>query len=346
MILAGDIGGTHARLAYFQGGGPRPIPLHARVFPSREFGSLAEVVERFVAEETQSVTGACFGVAGPVQGGRARTPNLPWLVDSGDLAHVLGLEAVMLVNDLEASAHALSILRGDDLVVLSEGDRDASGNAALISAGTGLGEAGLRWDGERYAPFATEGGHADFAPRNPLEIELLTWMLERWDHVSYERLVSGPGLHNIYCFLVDTGRGEEPEWLRNEIQKSDPAVVIASAALERETPVCQHALEVFVSIYGAEAGNLALKMLATGGVYVGGGIAAKLVAKLRGPAFLEAFRDKGRMRALLERMPVEIVVNENAALLGAAALALAARQMRSGAQPARDVGHQTADRTR
>ncbi len=324
MILAGDIGGTHARLAYFQDGGRRPTPVHAKVFPSREFGSLAEVVERFVAEEAHPVTGACFGVAGPVQGGTARTPNLPWLVDSRDLARVLGLEAVLLINDLEASAHALAILRGDDLVVLSEGDRDPSGNAALISAGTGLGEAGLHWEGDRYAPFATEGGHADFAPRNVIEMELLNWMLERWDHVSYERLVSGSGLHNIYSFLVETGRGEEPDWLRNEIENGDAAAVIARRGLQGDVPVCQQALDVFVSIYGAEAGNLALKMLATGGVYVGGGIAAKLVAKLRGPAFLTAFRDKGRMRALLERIPVEIVVNENAALLGAAALALAA----------------------
>lgn len=322
MILAGDIGGTHARLAYFRAGDRRLTPFQQRVFSSGEFGSLAEVVERFVAEEVQPVTRACFGVAGPVQDGRTKTPNLPWFVDSRDLARVLGLETVILINDLEASAHALASLRSDDLVVLCEGDRDVSGNAALISAGTGLGEAGLHWVEDRYIPFATEGGHADFAPRNRLEIELLGWMLERWDHVSYERLVSGPGLHNIYSFLVESGRGREPDWLRGEIEKGDPAAVITRAALQRGDLLCLQALEIFVSIYGAEAGNLALRMLATGGVYVGGGIAAKLVSKLEGPAFLEAFRAKGRMRGLLEKMPVKVVVNENAPLLGAAALAL------------------------
>ncbi len=326
MILAGDIGGTNTRLALFELVRDRLSQVVTEVYSSPEYGGLEEVLARFTATHSGNVESACFGVAGPVIDGICRTPNLPWVVDSRALATGLDLQSVGLINDLEANAHGLSSLGEADFVVLHAGERDANGNAALISAGTGLGEAGLHWDGDCYRPFATEGGHADFAPRSALEIDLLAHLLKSYDHVSYERVLSGPGLVNIYRFLVETGRGEEPPSLRDEIANGDPAAVISRAALEGDIEICVRALDMFVSILGAEAGNLALKLLASGGVFLGGGIAPKILAKLEEPIFREAFLAKGRMRPLLVAMPIKVVINDQAALLGAAHVALHGRQ--------------------
>ena len=322
MILAGDIGGTNTRLGLFESDGRNPKALNVETFASPQFGSLAEILEKFARRDVGSIDAACFGLPGPVIDGEVVTPNLPWKVAIAELQSTLGHARVELINDLEANAHGISALGPEDLVVLNEGSPNASGNAALISAGTGLGEAGIHWDGDFWQPFASEGGHVDFAPRNDLEAAMLSWMLRQHEHVSYERFLSGPGLHNVYRFLIEYGCGQEPDWLREAIANGNPGAEISRAAMERGVEICQTALDRFVSIYGAEAGNLALKMLATGGIFIGGGIAPKILAELKKPRFLDAFLTKGRMRPLLEGIPVKVIVNDLTALHGAARVAL------------------------
>jgi glucokinase len=266
---------------------------------------------------------ACFGIAGPVRNGRVVTSNLPWTIESKCLADELKLKDAVLINDLEANAWGISALDAKDVLCLNQVQGHPVGNQAVIAAGTGLGEAGMYWDGTKYHIFACEGGHSDFAPRNDLEIELLQYLSKRYGHVSYERIVSGPGLVNVFEFLRDTGHGEEPAWLTDEMHKVAPAAAISRAAMDRKCPLCEQALDIFISIYAAEAGNLALKLFSTGGVYLGGGIAPKLVSKLAGPLFMEAFVGKGRMQPLLESMPVKVITNEQTALMGAARCAVA-----------------------
>lgn len=318
MILAGDIGGTNARLAFFDANNGRLKLVNEAAFPSRDYPGLEEIVSTFVDKEAEDVDAACFGVAGPVRNGRAEVSNLPWIVESSRLARELNGRSTFLINDLEANAWGVGALEDVDLVRLNQGSRESCGNQAVIAAGTGLGEAGMFWDGRQHQVFACEGGHADFGPRTEVETELLRYLRARFGRVSYERVLSGPGLVNVYRFLRDTGRGEEPKWLAERMAMEDCAAVISKAALEGKSPLCEQALDIFVSIYGAEAGNLALKIMATGGVYVGGGIAPKILPKLVSKTFLDAFADKGRMRSLLEGMPVHVIVNENTGLLGAA----------------------------
>jgi glucokinase len=262
-------------------------------------------------------------VAGPVRNGKVETSNLPWTVEASRLATELQLPSAILINDLEANAWGIASLGENDLVPLNRVRGTPSGNQAVISAGTGLGEAGLYWDGKSYDIFACEGGHTDFAPRTELEIELLRFLTTRFCHVSYERIVSGPGLVNVYQFFRDTHRGEEPAWLTEEFAHGDAAAAISRAAVTGKSPLAEHALDLWISIYGAEAGNLALKLMATGGVYLGGGIAPKLATKLAGPLFMQAFLSKGRMQPLLESIPVRIITNDKIALFGAARYALA-----------------------
>jgi glucokinase len=316
MILAGDIGGTNTRLALFDGDAPGPA--HVETYPSREYEGLEAMVRRFLAEHPATVERAAFGVAGPVHEGIVETTNLAWPVNGPALAGLLGLEEVGLVNDLVANAYGLARLDTDDFRVLNEGDPDASGNVAVISAGTGLGEAGLYWDGDRYHPFASEGGHGDFGPRDELEVDLWRWVLSKYGHASYERVCSGMGLVNIYEFLRERSGEPEPNWLRQELVEHDAGAVISRAALDGADPVCAQALDRMVSIYGAEAGNLALKIMSTGGVYLGGGIAPRILPKLVDGSFMRAFTDKGRFDDLLERVPVRVILNERTALLGAA----------------------------
>lgn len=322
MILAGDIGGTNARLAFFDAAHGHLKMVSEAAFPSREYPGLEKIVSAFVEQESENVDAACFGIAGPVRNGRAQVSNLPWIVDSSQLARALNVRSTFLINDLEANAWGVGVLGGTDLVRLNQGT-PVAGNQAMIAAGTGLGEAGLFWDGRQHQVFACEGGHTDFGPRNGLEIELLTYLEKKFGRVSYERVLSGPGLINIYHFLRDTGHGEEPKWLAEKMTLGDPAAVISRAGLEGSSPLCEQSLDVFVSIYGAETGNLALKILSTGGVFISGGIAPKILPKLKSKTFLEAFVDKGRMRPLLEAMPVDVIVNENTGLLGAARCAVA-----------------------
>lgn len=317
MILAGDIGGTKTQLAWCERAAPRRLHACATV-PSRAHAHLDAIVRDFLAAHPAPIEAACFGIAGPVRAGRCAAVNLPWVVDARALQRQLGTEQVWLINDLEATAYGATVLDPGDLCVLNAGAPDAQGNCAVIAAGTGLGEAALYWDGRRHHPFASEGGHATFAPRDDLEGELWRWLRTHWDDVSWERVVSGPGLVNLYRFLKETGRGDEPDWLRDAVQTGDAAAVISRVAQAHQAPLCEQALDLFAALYGAEAGNLALKLMATGGVYVGGGIAPKNVDKLADGSFMRAFTAKGRMKPLLEAIPVRVMLNPRAALLGAA----------------------------
>jgi len=322
MILAGDVGGTNTRLAFFEGTPDQLRTIQVEIFPSAHFAGLAEIVRKFLETHKQPVEAACFGLPGAVVNGRVETTNLPWVVDSRHLAAEVGLAQVQLVNDLYANAHGMALLAESDFVVLNAGVPNATGNRALISAGTGLGEAGLFADAQgAYRPFASEGGHTDFAPRNDLETELLRYLLGRFEHVSYERVLSGPGLNNIYQFLRDTGRGEAPTWLVEQIAQGDPPAAISKSALEGTSEICVQALDIFISLYGAEAGNLALKMLATGGVYVGGGIAPKIIRKLSSTVFMKSFAAKGRIGGVLKEIPVRVITNDKTALMGAGRVA-------------------------
>jgi len=318
MILAGDIGGTSTRLGFFETRDGRVHPVIEKSYPSREYTGLEDLAATFVAEHPLEFDRACFGIAGPVVKGRVVTPNLPWIVEAQSLARGLRVTKVKLINDLEANAYGLATLAPDDLVTLNYGGPAAQGNRAVISVGTGLGEAGLFWDGKSHQPFACEGGHADFAPRNHLEADLLLHVLGRLEHVSWERVLSGPGLRLIYEFLRDTQRGEEPAWLAEELSQGDASAEISRVALEGRSDLCAAALDLFVALYGAEAGNLALKTMATGGLYVGGGIAPRILNRLQSPLFMAAFTAKGRMRPLLEAMPVHVIMKETTALFGAA----------------------------
>ena len=318
MILAGDIGGTNARLAFFDVMNGHFRLVSASVFPSREYAGLDQIVSKFVETSNLHPDAACFGVPGPVRSGRVETSNLPWVIESARLADELNLKKTVLINDLEANAWGIATLGPEDVVSLNQVKGNPVGNQAVISAGTGLGEAGMCWDGSQHRIFASEGGHSDFAPRNELEIELFPYLSGRYGHVSYERVVSGPGLVNVFHFLRDSGRGTEPQWLTDQMVHGDPAAAISRAALDGACALCEQALDLFVSVFAAEAGNLALKIMATGGVYLGGGIAPKMLTKLSGPLFMHAFVGKGRMQPLLEAMPVKVITNDKTALMGAA----------------------------
>ena len=318
-LLAGDIGGTKTNLAVFSPeAGPR-APLTEARFPSADYPSLEALVCEFLSQVDVKVERASFGVAGPVVAGRASITNLPWVMDEEQLQAALHLSSVRLLNDLNAIAHAVPFLESADLHTLNEGQPTPDGNIAVVAPGTGLGEAFLTWDGSRYRSRASEGGHADFAPTNPLEIELLRYLQHRFQHVSYERVCSGRGLPNIYAFLKDSGYADEPAWLAEQLAAADdPTPVIVNTALARECELCVATLDTFVSILGAEAGNLALKVLASGGVYLSGGIPPRILPALEQGPFMQAFRNKGRMSDLLARVPVHVILNPKVALLGAA----------------------------
>jgi glucokinase len=329
MLLAGDVGGTKTNLAVFSPeAGPRALLAEATL-PSARYSSLETLVRDFLTQaELRAdwrIERASFGVAGPVVNGQAKITNLPWSIEETRLEAALGIPTVRLLNDLEAIANAVPYVEPGDLHTLSEGVPAPNGAIAIIAPGTGLGEAFLTWDGSHYRTHASEGGHAGFAPGDPLQTELLRYLQDRFDHVSCERVCSGLGLPNIYTFLKERGHAEEPAWLAEQLERAtDPTPVIAKAALdpERRCELCVCALNVFVSILGAEAGDLALKVLATGGIYLGGGIPPRILPALEQPRFLEAFRRKGRFRDLLTQVPVHVILNPKVALLGAACHAL------------------------
>ena len=321
MILAGDVGGTKTALALFERRDPALVVAREAVLPSREFPTFEDVVTRFLADPRRpAIEAACFGVPGPVVNGRCVTINLPWILDEAALGASIPAPRVRLLNDVEATGYGVLTLPRAALEPLQPGAA-RQGNMALIAAGTGLGEALLIWDGHRHLVVASEGGHADFAPRTDLEVELLGFLRKEVGRVSYERVVSGPGLFSIYRFLRDTGGSPEPPWLSEQIERGDPSAVVAEVGLAGRHPLCVQALDLFASIYGAEAGNLALKALAVGGVFVGGGIAPKVRAKLADGTFATAFGDKGRLAGLMASIPVSLVLEPRAALLGAAEVA-------------------------
>jgi glucokinase len=320
MILAGDIGGTKTNLGLFEtveGG----LALDAQQsYPSREHVGLEAIINKFLEGRDVRVRAACFGVAGPIVEGQVVTPNLPWVVSAASLARTLGLQSVALINDLEATAHGIARLKADEFFTLNEGVPMA-GNAALVAAGTGMGVASLFWNGRRHVPSASEGGHIDFAPRNLMESELLKYMHTQHSRVSVERIVSGPGLFNVYEFLRHAGYATESAEVAARFASEDPSSVISKAALAGECRMCAQALDLFVAVYGAFAGNVALVLKATGGVYIGGGIAPKILEKLKDGTFIGAFMDKGRMSSLVATVPVRVILNDKTALLGAACVA-------------------------
>lgn len=326
MILVGDVGGTKTRLALCEAASEGGATAREEVFASAGFDSLEEILQRFLGRApSRPLRAACFAVAGPVIEGCAKITNLPWELDERRLRELLRVE-VRLINDLEAAAHGLPAIGPAEVEVLQSGVRRRA-NVALIAAGTGLGEAILIRAGDRDWVIATEGGHADFAPRSDLEMALLNYLRAAFGHVSYERLLSGPGLHNIYRFLRDTGHVPEAPWVGERLARADdPSAAISEIALAGQDRLCAATLELFVSIYGAEAGNLALKALALGGVFVGGGIAPKILPRLRNGSFVRAFSDKGRMSGLLRSIEVSVILNPRLALIGAARMAEALRR--------------------
>ena len=319
LVLAGDIGGTKTELALFSVHGEKLRMEAQRRFQSKRYSGLVPVLQDYLAGAAKTIDAACFGIAGAVVDGKVTTPNLPWMVDIDNVRRVLKLNAVTLLNDLEAAAYGIFTLENDDFFSLNDGVMRHAGNKALIAAGTGLGQAILYDDGHHFHPLASEGGHGDFAPRNETEIALLRHLIARFGHVSYERVVSGPGLVNIYNFLKSDGGMDEPRALTEKFAAADDAAaVITRAALANEFEICVKALDLFVSVYGAEAGNLGLRAKSVRGLYVGGGIAPKILAKLKDGTFMRAFTAKGRYSELLRAMPVQVVLNEQMALHGAA----------------------------
>jgi glucokinase len=332
MILAGDVGGTKVHLALYDFTNGNLQHTRDARFPAKEYSGLEDIVREFLGGD--EVTSACFGVPGPVRDGRLRLTNLPWTLDSREISHNLKIQHVFLINDLEANGYGVAELKAEQIFTLSEGDASQIGNRALIAAGTGLGEGILAWNGRIHVPMPSEGGHTDYGPRNEDEIDLLRFLKQKYNgRVSYERVVAGMGITNIYDFLRDVRGMEEPAWLRDRIASEDPNAVITDLALSAKSELCEKTLDMYVSAYGAEAGNLALKVLSVGGLYLGGGIAPKILDKLKDGTFMRSFTDKGRLSQLLINMPVRVILESRAALLGAAAYAEARAAELSGVSP-------------
>jgi glucokinase len=318
VVLAGDVGGTKTNLGLFARGKRRPLPLTIESHPSRESPNLEQIVEGFLQVHPSHIASACFGIAGPVVNGRCKATNLAWEVSETQLQKKFKWSKVCLLNDLAATALSIPLLRNDEWVSLNTGKRQKGGNLALVAPGTGLGQSLLVYHQGRYEPVPSEGGHVDFPPNTEAQVSLWRFLREKYGHASVERVVSGPGLADIYSWLRDSRRRAEPSWLKELFKEEDPAKVITECALEGKHPLCVEALDTFVSILGAVTGNLALTGLTMGGVYLGGGIPPKILPALKSGRFLEAFLNKGRFRELLERMPIRVILNERAALLGAA----------------------------
>lgn len=324
MILAGDIGGTKTNLALFEQVN-ETIVVHAQEqFASRDFAHFSDVIAAFEQNCADvSIDAACFGIAGPVIEGRCRTTNLPWDISTSELQKDLGITKVRLLNDLEATAYGMLYLDEEEFVTLNPNGRKTAANRAVIAAGTGLGEAILFFDGEQYHPIGSEGGHSDFAPLTPQQDQLLMWMRNRYPgHVSFERILSGPGVYILYEFLAESGFAPQPQTMLHLTQDQDKSAMVSECALKQNDPLCLEALRLFCEIYGQEAGNLALKSMSLGGVYIGGGIAPKILPVLTNNHFMNGFTCKGRFGGMLRGMEVKVSLNAETALLGAAHFAL------------------------
>ncbi len=314
-IVAGDLGGTKTRLGLFEFEAGAPTLVEELVFPSAEFSGLSELLHTALRGLHVLGCQACFGVAGPVSGRTAQVTNLEWTVDAETLENRFGFASVRLINDLEATAWAIPGLPSEGLVTIKEGDANSTGNRAVIAAGTGLGQAGLVHDGTELIPFAGEGGHADFAPQSPLQWELREHLAKVFDHVSYERVVSGDGLVNIASFFFERAGLCFDDWVAASVSHDAAAAVSAAAG---DHPACVDAMRLFVELFGAQAGNLALTICSTGGVYLAGGVAVRNRPWFEDGAFVRAFTAKGRMSWMVEKMPVYLILDEAAPLLGAA----------------------------
>lgn len=317
-LLAGDIGGTKIVLALYSQDGVSPVAIKKSRFASQDYASLAEVVAQFLGNSADTVERASFGIAGPVVNGVARATNLAWVVDAGELSAQIQAP-VRLLNDLAAIAHAIPFLPLSDQEVLNVGKPVFQGALAVVAPGTGLGEAFLTSSGSRYHVHASEGGHSSFSPTNMLQMELLQFLQERFDHVSFERVCSGNGIPNLYAFLKETKKYSEPNWLAEALnQTTDPTPLIVEVGVEKRAEICIAALDLFAQILANEAGNMALKTLADGGVYLAGGMPGRILPFLRKAQFLHAFTQKGRFAEMLQNIPVHVVLNPESALFGAA----------------------------
>jgi len=318
FVLAGDIGGTKTNMGLFQKGKSRPILKHFEIYSSREAANLEEIIQQFQKKYAITVVCAAFGIAGPVFDGRCKTTNLPWEVSEDRIKKRFGWPCVSLINDLAATALAIPMLSNKEVFLLNRAISRKMKNIALIAPGTGLGKALIIFQNGNYVPLSSEGGHADFAPNSDIEIDLWKHLHKRFGHVSVERVLSGPGLFNIYSWLKDSGRYREASWIAQKIKEDDPARVITEAGLDGKDSLCVEALKMFVSILGAVSGNLALTGMTTGGVYLGGGIPPKILPILKKGLFMNAFKAKGRFSDMLEKIPVKVILNDRAALMGAA----------------------------
>jgi glucokinase len=317
VILAADVGGTKTNLALFEIKSGDLIPLNEKSYPTKKYKSFLEMAKDFQTTTMPGINGICLGVAGPVTQGKAYGTNFPWVIDREEISRELHIRHVSLINDMEANAYGLAALQENDFEKLKYGSK-IPGNAALISPGTGLGEAGMFWDGSHYHPFACEGGHCDFSPRNETDIKILRHLHQKYGHVSWERLVSGPGILDLYSFNRAESRDTEPQWLKDRMAQGDPSAVITETALVGEDPVCMATLELFIRFLAIESAQLALKFKATGGIYIGGGILPKIIQGMKREVFYNNFVQSGRLNSLLEMIPVKVILNEKTALLGAA----------------------------
>jgi len=316
-ILSGDIGGTKTRLAVIVADGVKLGIEREHTYASRDYSSFEEILDDFL-KKSEIPAHAAFGIAGPVRGRMAQTTNLPWLIDADKLGMEFNLASCQLLNDIEATSYGLPALGNEDVLILHSGESHANGNQAVISVGTGLGESGMYWDGQQHHPFATEGGHASFSPNDERDAALLQHLKNSHGHVSWERIISGPGLVSLHEFNCIYRHIPMPDWLQLEMLNGDAAAAITSAALNQRDELCSETLDWFVRLLGSETGNLALKIMSRGGVYLGGGIAPKILPRLQSGPFLDAFFSKGRMRPLLEEMPVKVILNDRAAIYGPA----------------------------
>ncbi|MCA9744039.1 glucokinase [candidate division KSB1 bacterium] len=322
MILAGDIGGTNVRFALFDHHHGVFVRKVIEKYQSNDFADLPEAVLHFLKSHSASITSAAFGVPGPIIDGMAHSTNLPWRVDSKMMARALTTERVKVVNDLVAMTAAIPYLRDSDVRILHAGepDKDAS-TFAVVAPGTGLGQGYLHKNGPQFSALPSEGGHADFAPNTLEQVELLSYLMKKFGHVSFERVLSGPGLLNIYAFLKETGKATEPSALQDELESDSPGKTITRHALSGEYEICVRAVDLFAQVLGAQAGNMVLTLMATGGIYLGGGIVPQLHEHLTSTGMLSAYLNKGRLSYLVEKTPLKVICDDTVALTGAASFA-------------------------
>jgi glucokinase len=319
LVLVGDIGGTNTRLALFSKERGLSVPLAQENFPSADYDTLMAVIIEFLSAQKAVCDAAAFAIAGPIKDEKVQVTNIPWKIDGGEISSELGDIPVKLLNDLVGMSNIIPLLSPAEQETLNQGQKEEGGAIAVVAPGTGLGEAFLLWDGEAYVPRPSEGGHTDFAPTTTVQIELLEYLQDRHEHISYERVCSGLGIPRIYDFYKSLGTAPEPDWLAQKLETvEDPTPVIIEAAVGKEkSELAQASMKMFVSILGAEAGNLALKVLATGGVYIGGGIPPRILPLLK-EGFMASFLHKGRFNDLLQQMPVRVILHSQPALFGVA----------------------------